>query len=622
MKQDLDQATCEFYEIVNNLSSFINLEYEPVGKWFEQYNCIRHQGDIEVEEDVESEESLEDEDEFEETPEYLKFLETLDPKMWRDQDHYKILGLDHLRHKASQHQIKKAYKQKVLKHHPDKKKDSTAKDRDYFTCMTKAFEILSDPVKRCAYDSVDHLFEENVPPVNENSKKNFYKVFKPVFEANARWSINKNVPKLGDDNSNFEDVNKFYSFWYDFDSWREFSYLDEESKDSAADREERRWIDKQNKAARAKRKKEEMARIRQLVDNAYACDPRIQKFKQEEKRKKEEEKLKRKEAARLREEEIMRKQEEARLAKEKQEEEERKKIEAQKKEKEQQRKMKQKERKTFRSTIKDFEYFAQDEVERVNNMEKLEHLIESMSLSEIQNLNESIQKSDSQKESVKKIIFDKLENKTTDTTTTNTNTTEDIKKEAPKSIEKVNHETSIPVVKSGPVEWVDDEIKLLIKGSKLIAMGTRERWEVIANFIEEHSRGKYKRTGKECLAKTKEMQNPDNKFREEINKKAYEKAIGAKKEEVAIKEKPSERYISPGEQFLAEQGSNLGAWTPDEQKILEQALKTYPATLTDRWDKIAECLPTRSKKDCIMRYKELVEIIQAKKKAQQKVTQK
>lgn len=73
------------------------------------------------------------------------------------------------------------------------------------------------------------------------------------------------MPKLGDEQSTFDEINDFYSFWYDFDSWREFSYLDEESKESASDRDERRWIDKQNKAARAKRKKEETARLRQLV---------------------------------------------------------------------------------------------------------------------------------------------------------------------------------------------------------------------------------------------------------------------------------------------------------------------------------------------------------------------
>jgi DnaJ family protein C protein 2 len=121
--------------------------------------------------------------------------------------------------------------------------------------------------------------------------------------AKLRWSVKKKVPLLGDENSTFEEINDFYAFWYDFDSWREFSYLDEENKDSAQDRDERRWIDKQNKATRAKRKKEETARIRQLVDNAYACDPRIIKFKQEEKKKKEDEKAKRKEAARQREEE-------------------------------------------------------------------------------------------------------------------------------------------------------------------------------------------------------------------------------------------------------------------------------------------------------------------------------
>lgn len=80
--------------------------------------------------------------------------------------------------------------------------------------------------------------------------------------------------------------------------------------------------------------------------------------------------------------------------------------------------------------------------------------------------------------------------------------------------------------------------------------------------------------------------------------------------------------IAPGEQFLAEQGSNLGVWTSEEQKTLEQALKTYPASMPDRWDRIAECIPTRSKKDCMIRYKELVELIQAKKKAQQSVTPK
>lgn len=72
---------------------------------------------------------------------------------------------------------------------------------------------------------------------------------------------------------------------------------------SLASREERRWIEKQNKAERARRKKEEMSRIRSLVDAAYACDPRLARFKDEERQRKLDVKKAKHDAARARQEE-------------------------------------------------------------------------------------------------------------------------------------------------------------------------------------------------------------------------------------------------------------------------------------------------------------------------------
>ena len=83
-----------------------------------------------------------------------------------------------------------------MKHHPDKKKsrvdaaDKLVSNEDYFTCITLANDVLSNPTRRRAYDSIDATFDDAVPPVNSNAKSNFYDVFGPVFERNARYYIN------------------------------------------------------------------------------------------------------------------------------------------------------------------------------------------------------------------------------------------------------------------------------------------------------------------------------------------------------------------------------------------------------------------------------------------------
>merc|ERR1719507_1757705 len=282
-------------------------------------------------ESSESEEELDAEVEFEDDLEYLR---SLDPKETKDQDHYRVLGLSKLRMAATDDQIKKAHRFKVLKHHPDKRKaagEEVQEGDDYFSCITKALDVLGNPQTRRAFDSVDPTFDDDVPDALKKEKQdNFLQVFRPKFEQNSRWSTINPVPQLGDNASSREQVDRFYSFWFEFSSWREYSYLDEEDKEKAGDKWERREIDKINKAQRKEKKAEETKRIRKLVDNAYNSDPRISKFREEEKN----EKLAKKKAkadqakARRDEEERIRKEQEEAERKEREAKEEKKKAKA------------------------------------------------------------------------------------------------------------------------------------------------------------------------------------------------------------------------------------------------------------------------------------------------------
>jgi DnaJ family protein C protein 2 len=48
-------------------------------------------------------------------------------------------------------------------------------------------------------------------------------------------------------------------------------------------RDDKRYTEKKNKSERARRKKEDNVRLRNLVDTALSLDPRIKRIKQEEK---------------------------------------------------------------------------------------------------------------------------------------------------------------------------------------------------------------------------------------------------------------------------------------------------------------------------------------------------
>lgn len=219
-------------------------------------------------------------------PESKELLES-DPKQWKDQDHYEVLGLSALRYKATPDQIKRAHRRKVLRHHPDKKAGSgETNDDSFFKCIAKAFDILYNPAKRMQFDSVDPgVNDDDVPSASKKpaSAEEFVELYAPVFEREGRFSKVTPVAPLGGADASKAEVEAFYSFWYNFDSWRSFEYLDKEANEGADSRDEKRYAEKKNKNERARRKKEDIARVRALVDQAMAADPRIKRIKAEEK---------------------------------------------------------------------------------------------------------------------------------------------------------------------------------------------------------------------------------------------------------------------------------------------------------------------------------------------------
>jgi DnaJ family protein C protein 2 len=241
--------------------------------------------------------------------------------LYQSQDHYAVLGITRYRWRATQDQIKRAHRRKVLKHHPDKKAAvGGSEDDQFFKCIQKAHEVLSDPTRRKQFDSVDEGAEVEPPTKKVSQKGNFYKLWGKVFEAEGRFSNNQPVPKLGNDKSSKEDVETFYNFWYNFDSWRTFEYLDEDVPDDTENRDQKRHVERKNAAARRKKKTEDTTRLRHMVDDALALDERIKKFRQAESAQKNKRRLDKEAAEKAAKEEAEKKKaEEAKAAAEKEE---------------------------------------------------------------------------------------------------------------------------------------------------------------------------------------------------------------------------------------------------------------------------------------------------------------
>ncbi|HOP96943.1 MAG TPA: molecular chaperone DnaJ [Verrucomicrobiota bacterium] len=120
-------------------------------------------------------------------------------------DYYEILGVD--RH-ADSEAIKKAYRRLAVKYHPDKNPgDKSAEEK--FKELSEAYEVLSDPQKRAAYDQYGHAaFDRRTAGAGFGRGGAFhdpFEIFREVFGGGSMFDdlfggrADPNQPQRGDD---------------------------------------------------------------------------------------------------------------------------------------------------------------------------------------------------------------------------------------------------------------------------------------------------------------------------------------------------------------------------------------------------------------------------------------
>lgn len=498
-------------------------------------------------------------------------------------DHYAVLGLQKFGPDSTDEQIKKAYHRAILKYHPDKiaqkasitgEKISDPNEDPLFLAIQTAYATLGDEKKRRGYDS-QFEFDDHVP-TGLDAGDDFFEVYGPVFRRNARFSERKPVPQLGTSKSSIERVLRFYEFWETFESWRDFSAFDEHNVEDAESREEKRWMMKENKNGRAKRKKAEYKRVRMLVEHAKRDDPRIRAHEQRLAKEKAAAKEARK---RRRQEEQERKATEAQAEKERLEREAAEKKRQQDEERtaaKNKKKRLKKAKRALRNRCAEVGISDEDDaVETWLSMLDLQQAEAALAdLTTEEQLRTELASASARKQAMEQ--------------------------ERRASMEKARRDQAAAQAEqaaSGLVSWDHDEIVLLIKATKKFPGGTQRRWHQIAQMVNTAGKS-HTRTREECIKMSKQVSaKAASSMKKRLNNNAmtnYKRSIG--------------EGAPPAPSSAQASATAAGAgWSASQQQQLEAALRKFPSSMDkqERWRAIGAAVDGKTKKQCVQRFKEL-----------------
>ncbi|KAI9788647.1 MAG: hypothetical protein M1816_006793 [Peltula sp. TS41687] len=226
-------------------------------------------------------------------------------------DYYELLGVDQ---KATEEEIKKAYRKKALELHPDRNYGNVEASTLHFTKIQSAYEVLSDPQERAWYDSHrDAVLYSDVatPPAGQrqegwtsrgttpkdifrvmtringdysDSPDGFFGILRTAFTTIAheeRIACNweglaaVDYPSFGRSSDDYADVVRpFYAVWMSFSTKKSFSWVDIYRPREGSDRRERRMVEKENKRLRDVGIQEYNDAVRAMVAFVRKRDPR------------------------------------------------------------------------------------------------------------------------------------------------------------------------------------------------------------------------------------------------------------------------------------------------------------------------------------------------------------
>lgn len=419
---------------------------------------------------------------------------------------YQLLGFESdWADSADTEAIRKAYHKACLLYHPDKA-GNQSEDRSVFLKIQESFNTLSHDSKRRAYDS-QLPFDERVPSeeiVNkalEKRPEKFFKLFDPCFKRNARFAVTKPCPDIGGMNTPIDEVYRFYDYWINFDSWRDFTSKGEHKADDATCREEKRWMQKENERVTKKLKQKEMARIIGMVMLAQRKDPRITADKESQRLVKDAERQ-------LKEEEVKRKEKEQQdliQEVERKEAEDKERRESSKVDREKMKKLQSKARNIFRKLLRqtstlglgsfgEYGILSLDDAELFCTVYEYEELMEINDAfgGEAATKEPSLYKVEATTFCMEKLAALKLKIE-------EDKEVERLAKETQKVLELEAKASGGDKKKVGDRDWSRDHMSMLAKAVAKNPAGLPNRWELVCKFMNDQLKPKIHFTQDEVI---------------------------------------------------------------------------------------------------------------------------